>query len=42
MSQISLSLFGTTDYKTIIDVMAPSDALVKEFWRQCKLAGFCD
>ena len=42
MAQISLEVFGTEDYNGVLGVMAPSDALVKEFWMRCKHAGFCD
>ena len=42
MEQISLELFGTKDYRSILDAMAPSDALVKEFWQRCVINGFCD
>lgn len=42
MEKISLAIFGTTDYQAILDVMAPSDALVKEFRRRCQLAGLSD
>lgn len=42
MEAISINLFGTKDYKSVLSIMAPSDALVKEFWKQCKQAGYCD
>lgn len=36
MKNISSKWFGTDDYKSIIDVMAPSDYLVKHFWSDVK------
>lgn len=42
MGLISLELFGTSDYDAVMDVMAPSDSTVKEFWRRCREAGFLD
>ena len=42
MKQISINLFGTPDYMDVLDIMAPSDKRVKEFWRQCQEAGYCD
>lgn len=42
MGLISLELFGTTDYNAVLDVMAPSDSAVKEFWRRCRSAGLLD
>jgi hypothetical protein len=42
MELISLELFGTRDYKAVLDVMAPSDGAVKEFWRRCRTAGLLD
>ena len=36
MKNISSKWFGTEDYKSIIDVMAPSDYLVKNFWLDVK------
>lgn len=37
MKKVSSELFGTDDYKSILDVMAPSDYLVKQFWSNVKL-----
>ena len=34
MDKISMQLFGTTDYQSVLDVLAPSDGLVKEFYRR--------
>lgn len=42
MEKISLEIFGTTDYQSVLDAMAPSDCLVKEFRRRCQLAGLSD
>lgn len=42
MELISLELFGTRDYNAVLDVMAPSDGAVKEFWRRCRTAGLFD
>ena len=42
MGKISLELFGTPDYNAVLDVMAPSDSAVKEFWRRCRSAGLLD
>ena len=42
MNEISLEVFGTEEYEDVLDMMAPSDTLVKEFWRRCREAGYCD
>lgn len=42
MESISFELFGTRDYKGVLDVMAPSDSTVKEFWNRCRVAGLLD
>lgn len=42
MEKISLEIFGTTDYRAVLDVMSPSDYLVKEFRRRCQLSGLSD
>lgn len=31
IEELSQNIFGTTDYNAALDVLAPSDALVKEF-----------
>lgn len=42
MESISLELFGTSDYQGVLEVMAPSDSTVKEFWRRCRSEGLLD
>lgn len=42
MELISLELFGTRDYNAVLDVLAPSDSAVKEFWRRCRADGLLD
>lgn len=34
--QIALELFGTSDFDGVLDVLAPSDTLVKEFHKRVK------
>lgn len=34
IEDISVALFGTKDYQSVLDVLSPSDALVKEFKRR--------
>ena len=31
MLEISKEIFGTEDYESVLEVLAPSDALVREF-----------
>ena len=31
MEEISMEMFGTTDYQYVLDAMSPHDSLVKEF-----------
>lgn len=31
MEEISMEMFGTTDYQSVLDAMSPHDSLVKEF-----------
>lgn len=42
MEQLSLAMFGTPDYQSVLSVMAPSDELVKDFEARCTAAGFLD
>mgnify|MGYP003081981601 CR=1 FL=1 len=34
MEKISEEIFGTSDYQSVLDVLAPSDALVREFYKR--------
>lgn len=31
---ISIELFGTPDYESVLDMLSPSDSLIKEFKRR--------
>ncbi len=40
MEELSLKIFGTPDYQSVLNVLAPSDKMVKEFKKQCELHGY--
>lgn len=42
MEKISLEVFGTEDYNSVLEIMAPSDTLVKLFWDRCRATGYLD
>lgn len=39
LEQLSQSYFGTTDYKGVLAILAPSDASVKSFLAECHARG---
>jgi hypothetical protein len=39
MLEISKEIFGTEDYESVLEVLAPSDALVREFNKRIEKLG---
>lgn len=42
MEELSQKIFGTPDYVGVLETLAGSDALVKEFRKQAYRAGYMD
>lgn len=36
LKEISKEIFGTEDYKAVLEVLAPGDSLVREFYKRVK------
>lgn len=34
MEEISLKIFGTTDYESVLKILPPYDGLVKQFYQE--------
>ena len=37
IEELSQNIFGTSDYNAVLEVLAPSDALVKEFKKRIEV-----
>ena len=40
MEDLSLRIFGTPDYKSVLEILPPYDGLVKQFLNEAKKLGY--